>query len=356
MKRLTILSDLHIGHMGISNIKLVEDIKKEIFPFIEKSDILVICGDITDRSMDLSDTTSNYLVSLFLDIFNLTDKLNIPIFILRGTISHDRENMNIPLEIHKRYKYRNKIYFRDILDIVYIEELGYYVLTIPDNLNYKNIDDVYLDIKKKMHNLNIDSVEYVFFHGTFKHVFPEYIKLKSLIFDEKKFNFVNKNILAGHIHTHSEYGKVIYVGSFERLNHGEEEDKGFLYIEDYKDFNKIKFIKNKNANLFVTIDVDKLKEPIKEIDKKIKNKIINLRFISQDNDKLKSLQEHYSKKENVNVKILWKKKENKEDIKVIETIKFEYENLPKVIKEFCNKNKYKLSLEDIKDILKEMGE
>ena len=63
------------------------------------------------------------------------------------------------------------------------------------------------------------------------------------MFEEKKFNFVNKNILAGHIHTHSQHGKVIYVGSFERLNHGEEEDKGFLFIEDHKDFNKIKFIK-----------------------------------------------------------------------------------------------------------------
>ena len=355
MKHLTVLSDLHIGHMGISNIKLIDDIKRETFPYIEKSDILIICGDITDRSMDLSDATSNHLVSLFLDIFNLTDKLNIPIFILRGTISHDRENMSIPLEIHKKYGYRNKIYFKDTLDITYVEELGYHVLSIPDNLNYKNIDDVYLDIKKKMHELDIDDVEYVFFHGTFRHVFPEYIKLKSLIFEEKKFKFVKKNILAGHIHTHSQRGKVIYIGSFERLNHGEEEDKGFLFIEDHKKFNKIKFIKNKNANLFISINVDKLKDAIKEIDKKIKDKIVNLRLISEDSDKLKSLQEHYVNKKNINVKILWKKKDKQQDIKTVETIKFEYENLPEVIKEFCIMNKYKLDLKDIKSILKKVG-
>ena len=333
MKYLTVISDLHIGHMGISNEKLIDDIKREVFPYIEKSDMLVICGDITDRSMDLSDISSSGLISLFLDIFNLTDKLNIPIFILRGTISHDRENMNIPLGIHKKYKYKNKIYFRDKLDISYVKELGYYILSIPDNLNYKNIDDVYLEIKRKMHELNITEVEYVFFHGTFKHIFPEHIELRSLIFDEKKFNFVNKNILAGHIHTHSQHGKVIYVGSFERLNHGEEEDKGFLFIEDNKKFNKIKFIKNENANLFITINVDILKDPIKKIDGMIKDKEVNLRFISEDSDKLKSLQEHYSQKENVSVKVLWKKEKNKE-LKVVDSIKFEYENLPESIKEF----------------------
>jgi hypothetical protein len=63
-------------------------------------------------------------------------------------------------------------------------------------------------------------------------------------------------VLNGHIHTTSYINKVLTVGSFERLRHGEEESKGF-YIISLKDKYQvgIKFVKNREAVPFITLDI-----------------------------------------------------------------------------------------------------
>jgi hypothetical protein len=63
----------------------------------------------------------------------------------------------------------------------------------------------------------------------------------------------------GHVHTKSQYGQVLYNGSFDRLAHNEEEDKGFFYIDK-----SIKFIKNTDATLFKSIDLSHM--PVEDKD------------------------------------------------------------------------------------------
>ena len=256
------VSDIHLGNTRVETSSICDRLRTYLFPKLKECNLLVLGGDITDTTLGLGDNSSIYLIDFFLELFTLTNKLNIPIVMLRGTISHDRNHLKTLRTIYLKSRFKPKLYYTDTVSVDLIKELNLRVAYIPDNLPYSNSNEVILSIKDQMKNKNWDTLDYIFFHGYFKHVLPKgMFKEPHCTFNNNQFNFVKSLIVSGHIHTSSRYKKVVYNGSFDRLAHGEEEDKGFLVITDNrKDKPKVEFIKNKEATPFITYDLSKYKE------------------------------------------------------------------------------------------------
>lgn len=79
---------------------------------------------------------------------------------------------------------------------------------------------------------------------------------KDSIHDSDEYlRLVKHFICIGHIHNHTVYNRIIAQGSFDRLNHGEEEPKGAVLCTISKNGNSFEFIENKQAKIYKTIKI-----------------------------------------------------------------------------------------------------
>lgn len=264
------ISDIHFGSRPDSD-KLYEELKNNFIKHCNEvhPDLIVICGDIYDKRV-LIDSEANIYVNKFIyDCINT----GATILIFEGTDSHDRHQINsFTHYISDKFFIVNKVKEIDLL--------GLHCLILPeeyvrDNTYYND----YINNNKKY--------DFVFGHGMFKHVsFSKYenheYSRHPYTFDYLMFKHIVKYyVVFGHIHIHSEYkNKIIYNGSFSRLNFGEEEPKGWYEFELNKNKCKYQFIENKDAPIFRTIQTSILPEDTE-------NLLIQLRGYSESNDFLR---------------------------------------------------------------------
>jgi len=179
--------------------------------------------------------------------------------------------------------------------------------------------------------------------------------------------------MGGHIHEKNFYkDKVYYSGSFSRWIFGEEKKKGFIrfsFDKNTKEY-KVKFIENKLAPLYTTINIDDIMLSDIDIEDKIKkiNKIkkkynhVRLQFnktdIKSESD-ISLLKEYFLSNSDVKLKIedVTKKidKDDERNKELEEKYSFifnkEYE-LPKILKKYIKiKNGINISEDRIKEIL-----
>ena len=107
-------------------------------------------------------------------------------------------------------------------------------------------------------------------------------------------SFVQGCVLNGHVHKPSVYEKVVSGGSFERMQHGEEEDKGFFTVKYDLKTHKVhfKFHVNPDALFFKTIkleedtqdaNIEKYKIQLKELmDKASRLTPVHIRIVTED--------------------------------------------------------------------------
>jgi hypothetical protein len=94
----------------------------------------------------------------------------------------------------------------------------------------------------------------------------------SLIFhnEEDYIKITNYTINCGHVHIHSQFEKILVPGSFDRLNHADEDiKKGGLLVTLKGDTFSYKFLENKHAMVFKTIEVNNqsMDELLRELEK-----------------------------------------------------------------------------------------
>jgi hypothetical protein len=98
------------------------------------------------------------------------------------------------------------------------------------------------------------------------------VKLKSSHDESLYLDIVKYYIHIGHIHTPSIFDRILAQGSFDRLAHNEEEDKGGIFVKLIKDHeSEFIFVRNKHAMLFKTYtytDTD-IEAILNDVDKKI---------------------------------------------------------------------------------------
>ena len=251
--KIVIGSDFHIGSRP--DIKNYYD--NELIKFVEKiyelkPDIVVLNGDLFDKRISTNSDFNTY-ANLFVNgIANYCVQFNACLYIVKGTMTHDLYQLDSFLYLTKDPS-KNTFIFNTCQEIFY---KNCNILIVPEE--YESSKEEYY--KDTIFNPT-KKYDFVFGHGMFTFAggyATESGKNNHIVFDPKDFeNNVSGLVVFGHIHVGMRKGKCIYPGSFSRDSFGEEQDKGYLYIEyDEKTHSLIKeeFIKNENAPIYKTIN------------------------------------------------------------------------------------------------------
>jgi hypothetical protein len=241
-----------------------DKLTRVVFPYLKDIDLLVLAGDMTDTELSLASLEAQHVIEFFIRLYQECEKNDVDICLLRGTVSHDRDHLRILKSLHATYKFKNKLHYHETIGLTEITHLGLKIGFLPDNLPYKTSNEAIAVLKELMHKKGWDMLDYVVFHGYAKHVLPTGMDHADTIFDIEQFDFVKRAVMAGHVHTPSLKSHrfsndhelhFFYNSSFERLAHGEEEDKGFMLVTEDGDDTEFKFVKNPYATGFFTFDL-----------------------------------------------------------------------------------------------------
>ena len=254
------ISDIHCGVSKISPDQLYKNFSTYIYPELTAEvDILTCSGDFFDGIIYLNSRMAYIILKIIRELQEFAIKHKFYIRILRGTYSHDRDQLKIFNLIDKN---KDQLYGINIIkvyekmDYEYIEPLDLKIAYIPDDLPY---DDDYIAFKNMLNTHKIDSVNILLSHSYYDHNIPqEYEKYIAKKLNSDIMQYVTNAILNGHIHITSVYRHNITIGSFECTRHGEPNKKGFykLSYDPKLSGNTYSFIRNTNVLIFKTITLD----------------------------------------------------------------------------------------------------
>ncbi len=250
--------DLHFGNPNLDHENMYTALSKVFIPKIESSHLLVISGDYFDTLLDFSSSYAMYALMFIRDVLNNCIKYDVKLRIVSGTYSHDRDQCKIFSSLISKEYSDAPIDYRYITTID-IEELvlngttlriGY----IPDSLPYKQGQKVADLLHEKMDSMHWVRLNVIFGHGAFSHSLPSGIVLPPCTYTTDMFRLMTDIMVMNHIHIASKKEYVYYSGSFDRLAHNEESDKGFLTLT-YTDRWTVRFHKNPHATIHKTINL-----------------------------------------------------------------------------------------------------
>lgn len=257
------IGDLHFGHPRVNAESLYKKLRACLYPELKDTHILFITGDTYDQLLTVN-SKAHHFASLFIsDLLHISSQTGMQLRILHGTFTHDRDQLAVfnTLKIpHARYKVINSIYVEEITDLRFQDNqipgslrIGY----LPDNLPYKYSTDAIEQLKSMITVAGYDKLDILVGHGTFEHVTMNTAHKPACLYTLAQFaRLVDGPIIMGHIHTPGQTKNVYYCGSFDRLAHGEEEDKGFYVFTDLMQQPgswKARFVKNPYTIPFCTI-------------------------------------------------------------------------------------------------------
>ena len=265
MSSYCVCSDIHCGHLRVPTKHIIQSFISSILTEDNKDlDVIFIAGDLFDRVLDFYSSEVTDIIFFFHYLLEYCYNNDISLRVLEGTNSHDNRQSAKLVDINNIRSNPCDLKYFKVLDIEYIERLKKYVLYIPDEWCH---DHDYLEqqIQTKLNQLNIHQVDIAILHGQFNYQLVS-LKQKGFYFKEEYFlPLVKDYIHIGHYHTFSTFDRIIAQGSLDRLTHGQEEDKGYVIVED----GQWKFVINKNAYIFQTLSITN-KTTIQQLDKKIK--------------------------------------------------------------------------------------
>ena len=262
-----------MGHKRTKTEEIIDRLYSAFSNKIENAelDLIVLCGDVFDGLLTLPQEEVRTIDMWISDFLRMCAFNNITLIVLEGTPSHDRGQSKRFLTIAKVINVGVDIRYVDEITVLYLEKLGINVLCIPDEAN-DTTDKTYQQALEIIKGKGITMVDYAFMHGQFEYQLPPHIKEQK--HDSQSYlDIVKEYIFIGHIHTHSRYKRIIAQGSFDRLAHGEEEPKGHVRLYVNGKDKQVKFIENKSAQIYKTIDCFDLdlEETIAKIDSVVEN-------------------------------------------------------------------------------------
>lgn len=267
--KIAFTSDFHLFHIKTPTAKIVEEFKT-LFPLtLTDYDILFIAGDLLDRLMTIPKTDNYHFDEFMVYLLNWSKKTDTLIRILEGTPSHDWNQSQRLIRINELFKVNADIAYFKELSIEYIPRFKINVLYVPDEWR-PDPETTLAEVKALVLEKGLDKVDFAIMHGQFHYQLPEVAKAPKHK-EEEYLNLVNYFISIGHVHKHSHYKRILAQGSFSRLIHGEEEPKGYISASINGSKLSWKFIENKDATIYKTIDLTHLQpeESLKKIEREI---------------------------------------------------------------------------------------
>jgi|GEM_PF-1832266 len=333
------IADIHIGGHKPNNLR------KELNFFLKtikekEADFIFIIGDTFDKKISLNDENGVLAIEFLNTLANYCISNNIFLRIIKGTESHDNNQL---LSFKNFEELEHDFSLIKIIDKLEVEEFNF----IDDNENEVSyrvlyVPESYPEEPEKFSNqilkiLKDENIDKMLYHGSFifssfekdKIESERYIKTSPILDEKKILNSFEGYVHCGHIHSNLSYGeRIFYTNSFSRNSFGEEDNKGFLYWEhNYKtNMEKVERITNTLAPIYKTINLSKQKgfvelsieDKIKYINT-LKKKYDNLRIKDfQDTDlNMKIIADNFDK---TNVKIELKKEKVEEIDKTFDFI------------------------------------
>jgi DNA repair exonuclease SbcCD nuclease subunit len=158
----------------------------------------------------------------------------------------------MPLQLENK----QLIIIHDNVIVEKFDKHGISMLFIPDELPFDNLFETAHEL---ITAASLDKVDIVVHHGYCQHLLPSNLPhTPPNVYSAKEYaQLAHGPVLNGHVHKPGVYRQIVSGGSFERLAHAEEEDKGFFIVEYNPDnhHTSYNFIKNSGAIKFLTIDL-----------------------------------------------------------------------------------------------------
>ena len=258
-------------HFGKKNDKKLNDSLQDFFidninTIINDYDhinMVIILGDLFDRVIKMSEYSAKLVIDFINQLSELSQKHRFYLRILKGTKSHDYNQLNN----FSKWEIENPLF--KIINTVSKEnieynDIEYSILYLPEEYP-ANYDKYYKEFINKRANY-----DFIFGHGMIDFVSytgnEEEIKLLSRSEAVHKVEMLDKitNIacLFGHVHdfkNHKDEDKIMYVGSFERYSFADVEDKGTIFVSFNPDGDKeVIFFENENASTYYLCDFNDL--------------------------------------------------------------------------------------------------
>jgi DNA repair exonuclease SbcCD nuclease subunit len=307
--RLIFASDLHLGIRSIDQKEMADAFADAFFPILPETDIMFLNGDFFDTLVLFDNYGFDPVYEVIMGLFRLCDMHNVTLRVLQGTFTHDRKQCERFITFYKNNKFTFDFKFMGTIELEEITrgDRSIRVMYVPDDLPFKSSDEIVSVIKDRMVERGWDELDYGCMHGFFDFTYPKAISQENcIVFRESQFPFIKKMIDVGHVHQHRISGKVVSNGSFDRLNHGDEDPKGYVKVLDYPDKYKAQFIENKNSAIFSTLyfkdnpDTDIIRTKIIEYLSSITTyRTISLRIVIESSELGKAIKawlgEHYPK-------------------------------------------------------------
>lgn len=246
--KIACIADIHFGAQTSMTDLLYKNLHKYFIDILKtkKPDIIVIAGDYFHTKLSVTSVEAQLAINF---IRELKDSFPMStILILRGTESHDMNQLNV---FSSLIDDKFKVYDKFTVDIVN----GMKLLLIPEE--YYPSKDVYSEVLNP-----VEKYDWVFFHGLFSHAGSYATKVgnkfNKICFSTTDFaNNVYGRVTGGHIHDPIVKDNVDYCGSFDTWIFGEKPEKGFRYYEydtSTKQVLKNEFVKNEGNHSYVTIN------------------------------------------------------------------------------------------------------
>lgn len=249
------ISDIHLGHPRTTTESTLTTLELHFtVERLKDVDILFITGDFFDM---LLENASSDLLAIRQYVARLLRKCveaNVVLRVLRGTGLHDWDQPIMFVEENENHQIGCDLkYIKDIY-IEQNEKFGIDILYVPDEANPKAID-TWNRVEELMREKNISKVDYTLIHGLCQFHMPNIEEVQEIAHDPDKYMAITRQFVnMGHIHKPCRFDRILTNGSFSRLAHGEEHDKGYWSVKK----SKPTFIINHHAPRYKTIDCHQL--------------------------------------------------------------------------------------------------
>ena len=219
-------------------------------------DLVVICGDYFDYRLTLNSKAALKALRWFDELYNTCKDNGVKkLRAIKGTKEHDNDQWEA---IHPR---ETGEFFKKFYICTSEETLpDLHCIYCPDEtVNLKDYEELYLKEMMSRHDIG-------FFHGNFDTQLPKMVidqnleaNIPSIIYFKDHWSkVIDGPLVSGHWHVFTDLDPLIYIGSYDRWAFGEEEDKGFLYIQYDTNSHSYywKHIENPFARKYNTIIID----------------------------------------------------------------------------------------------------
>lgn len=254
------ISDIHLGHSRVPTEHILTSLEELLSDNerLQNLDLLILAGDVFDSLQGLPEAHIGAIQHFIIRLLRRCYQFNIVLRVLEGTPSHDRGQSQQFVILKEALEIDVDVRYVDAIEIEHHDRLGIDMLYIPDEY-HATTEETLQEVQTLLANKGLEQVDLAIMHGMFPHQLPEGLKLPAHD-PEAYLKIVRHYIFIGHVHAASQYDRILSQGSWDRLCHGEEEDKGCWLVEIRPEGDSITFIKNPHATIFKTISLMDISE------------------------------------------------------------------------------------------------